>query len=205
MHRTSLARRTGRACARRLFAVAAVLLAPACSSLRGAHPVDVDSDRPVKVIGVAATHDAAAAYLRFFPDAFELEPGDGIRFTNWSAGEPHAIAFGRIVDEAFEAVSSLGVRPEPADVAALEDVQGLPSPLMPEDDGSLPFATPCLASDPSTIERGGCDSDELPDLDGKAALFSSGLLDEGRSHDGSARVMTSSRASTRSSTWCIQR
>src|SRR5262245_45230572 len=135
------ARALKRTLGRPFLLVVAMVSASACASLRGAHPVDVDAEKPVHVIVGSQRRDMGASYLRFFPSSLELKGGDGIRLTNWADGEPHAVAFGTAVDDAWRAVAALGPRPDPAAVSSLPAVQQLPAPLAPSGPGgTLPFA-----------------------------------------------------------------
>ena len=171
---------------RRRAAVAGVLattMCASCASLRSAHSVGVNDDRSVRISGIVAQRHLAANYIRFAPRSLTLRPGDGIRFENWSKGEPHAIAFGTAVDEAVRAITALGPNPAPRQVLELPEVKRLPKPFDLPAPGAVPTIDP-RAGEPCVIPAGAaldrCASSDTPELDGRRALVGSGLLDEGQ-------------------------
>jgi plastocyanin len=156
-----------------------------CAALAGAHTIALNSDASVTVTARAMRQSFPASYPGFFPSSLQLRPGDAIRFENWSTSEPQVIAFGTLVDEAAAAVTALGARPRLAEVAALPQVKRLPAPFRRGTPTEAPTldataATPCLVT--ALGAEGApvaCSSSELGAFDGRAALYSSGILSQG--------------------------
>ena len=93
-----------------VLAVAAALLATACSSPRPASPLTPSrSSVPagpqtftVSVDGKSPSYNLAAD--AYFPSALKVHPGDTIQFREVWSGEPHTVTFGTLVDRYEEPV-----------------------------------------------------------------------------------------------------
>ncbi|HMC80400.1 MAG TPA: hypothetical protein VKO35_07600 [Acidimicrobiia bacterium] len=96
-----------------VLAVAAALLATACSSPRPASPLTPSrSSVPagpqtftVSVDGKAPSFNLAAD--AYFPSALKVHPGDTIQFREVWSGEPHTVTFGTLVDRSAAALPSI--------------------------------------------------------------------------------------------------
>jgi plastocyanin len=129
-----------------------------------------------------------AVLLSFFPSQIALHAGDELRFDMRYNGEPHTVAFGKLVDGALRAVERLG---SDADLRAIEDLPELRKipdvlPRVAEGDPRInrSAAERCFLDKgvPPNSETGGaalCPKRDQPRFDGTQAFFSSGFLPEG--------------------------
>src|SRR2546422_2245747 len=96
-----------------VLAVAAALLAAACSSPKPASPATPSrSSVPagpqtftVSVDGKSPSYNLAAD--AYFPSALKVHPGDAIQFKEVWSGEPHTVTFGTLVDRSAAAPPSI--------------------------------------------------------------------------------------------------
>lgn len=146
-------------------ACAVLMLVTACAS-----EANEASVRRVRVdaahqtgIGPFSNPTIRGSFLAYFPDTVQATPGETIRFERTETGEPHSVAFGRVVDEAF------AQDPETLWTIDLDGQTEIPQHL----------AQPCYTQDgvPPADPREICDQPESPPaFDGSQRWYSSGLI-----------------------------
>src|SRR2546425_7926902 len=112
----------------RRVAVALVCLAligSACSKAKS-----TSSTAPKgNVFGVSVDHkdkDLNTSFTHFFPHELKAHPGDTLEFTENFSGEPHTVAFGKVLDDAFAAIKAKGLKPGDDKAFDLPEVQKVP-------------------------------------------------------------------------------
>jgi plastocyanin len=134
-------------------------------------PIQVDSADPAR----------AVTLYSYFPQNVVARPGDTLRFTVSSVGEPHTVAFGTLVDRALEASKAANLRSlediffkEPPEMSALASVFGPPPTQKPENQAA---GQPCFLDDGRPPVGDACPKREQPAFNGKQAFYNSGIIE----------------------------
>lgn len=174
---------------RRLLCVASALalLAGACGGGGGpdddpAAPPPASAKITIPIAIDGKPDDFSTSLFKFFPSEVKAHPGDTIEFTSRFGGEPHTVAFGRIVDEALSGLATVPsgtAAPEPVRAALnkLPDFFDNEAAILPLSEPLPAGAFPCFmeTGDPPTREA--CPVQELPStFTGRESMFASGFL-----------------------------
>src|SRR5882724_5210402 len=164
-----------------VLAVAAALLAAACSSPRPASPVTPSRSAPpagpqtftVSVDGKSPSFNLAAD--AYFPSALKVHPGDTIQFREVWSGETHTVTFGTLVDRAAAAPAS----PSPATTGNPATAAALPS-IFPKGRGDAvqSAAQPCFLDTGTPPVNAACPKVPQPPFSGQT-FYNSGWLADG--------------------------
>ena len=140
-------------------------------------PIQVDSADPAR----------AVTLYSYFPQNVVARPGDTLRFTVSSVGEPHTVAFGTLVDRALAAVKGANLRPlediffkEPPDMSVMPSVFGPPPSQRPENQSA---GQPCFLNEGKPPVADPCPKREQPAFDGTQAYFNSGIIENSEHWD----------------------
>ncbi|MEO6121366.1 MAG: hypothetical protein ABIW46_08315 [Acidimicrobiales bacterium] len=126
--------------------------------------------------------DFATALFAFFPSEVRAHPGDTIEFTSRFGGEPHAVGFGRLVDEALIAAEAVP-HDTPAPQSVKDALKKLPAvfdntaPILPLSEPLPAGALPCFLATGDPPTRDACASQEQPEtFTGRESIYASGFL-----------------------------
>ncbi len=140
-------------------------------------PIQVDSADPAR----------ATTLYSYFPQNVVARPGDTLRFTVSSLGEPHAIAFGTLVDRAVAAVKGANFRnledlffKEPPEMTVMPSIFGPPPTQKPENQSA---GQPCFLDEGKPPVAEACPKREQPAFKGTQAYFNSGIVENGEHWD----------------------
>jgi plastocyanin len=140
-------------------------------------PIQVDSGDPAQ----------AVTLYSYFPQNVVARPGDTLHFTVSSVGEPHAIAFGTLVDKALAAVKSANFRSlediffkEPPEMSVMPSIFGPPPTQKPENQSA---GQPCFLDQGKPPMPDACPKREQPPFNGTQAYYNSGIVENGEHWD----------------------
>lgn len=165
--------------------VVVVLVAAACGE---------GSDEPSEISGailpiqVDGSNSAAeVTNYTYFPSNVVARPGDTLRFTVKSIGEPHTIAFGTLVDSALAAIKAANLQSigdiffkEPPEMSILPSIFGPPPTQKPENQAA---GQPCFLDEGTPPVADACPTRQQPPFDGIQAFYNSGLIENGEHWD----------------------
>lgn len=150
--------------------------APADTGTAGAGPVTV----PVSVD--AKPEGFSASFFAYFPRQLTARPGDTLEFTSVFSGEPHTVAFGKVIDEALTAFSAVPPgSPLPQDVR--DKLAKAPFFFSPNEteldaDPQPAAAQPCFLGSVDPPPSAACTPEqrEQSPFTGRERFYSSGFL-----------------------------
>lgn len=146
--------------------------APAAGSAPVTIPIAIDG-RP---------DDFSTSLSKFFPSEVQAHPGDTIEFTSRFGGEPHTVAFGRLVDAALVGVAAVpsGTAYPQAVRDALAKLPGFfdnDAAILPLSEPLAAGAKPCFQATGDPPTRDACADQQQPEaFDGQHAIYASGFL-----------------------------
>jgi plastocyanin len=128
--------------------------------------------------------------IKYFPGELKAHAGQTIRFKSNFSGEAHTVTFGTVIEQAFAAIAKLGPNPDEEKIFGLPEVQKIPSffPFGPEGPPPGPpvpnqaAAQACFVDTAPASAKDPCPKVAQPEFTGKAALYSSGFLEEGTTY-----------------------
>jgi plastocyanin len=170
-------------------ATALALVAGACGGNGdndgSAAPAEAGSSASPVTIPIAIDgrpDDFATSLFKFFPSEVRAHPGDTIEFTSRFGGEPHTVAFGRLVDEALTLRATVpSGTPFPQNVRdalnKLPDFFDNEAPVLPLSEPLPAGAMPCFVATGDPPTREACANQQQPAaFTGQESLFASGFL-----------------------------
>ena len=137
----------------------------------------------------ALPEDFSASFFSYFPQQLSARPGDTVQFTSRFTGEPHTVAFGKVIDEALAAYGAVPPgTPVPAEAKALLDKAPAffaPTETRVDADPQPAAAQPCFLAHGDPPLQAACTDQpaEPPAFDGTQSLFSSGFLPDEETFD----------------------
>jgi len=126
--------------------------------------------------------DFSTSLFKFFPSEVQAHPGDTVEFTSRFGGEPHTVAFGRLVDEALLGVAAVpSGTPYPQNVRdalnKLPDFFDNEAAILPLSEPLPAGAKPCFQATGDPPTREACADQQQPAaFDGQRSIFASGFL-----------------------------
>ncbi len=165
--------------------VVAALATASCGGSDGEGSSDGSAVLPIQVDGSNAAREVTL--YTYFPNNVIARPGDTLRFTVSSVGEPHTVAFGTLVDRALAAIKGTNLHSleeiffkEPPEMSLLPSIFG-PFPTQKPENQSA--GQPCFLDQGTPPVADPCPKREQPAFNGTQAYFNSGLIENGEHWD----------------------